>query len=236
MIEQGKIINQRDLQVNPCVIRMLDTNDLPQLMALQDFVLSLMKSRSFCVPLSPEEHYQIMSGSGESIGLFIGDRLYAVCSILFPGHREDNMARQLNFNDEELLGVAQLELSMVHPDLRGNNLQKRMADILARRAKKNYRYLFTTVSPYNYPSIKTVTSMGLHIAKLCNMYYRWARYVVYKDFIRPLKLDKSSIIQVPNTSFEEQQRLFDKGYFGFSQSRDEEGITIMFAKKLRKQH
>lgn len=236
MIEQGKLINQLELQVNSFMIRMLNTNDIPQVMILQNFVLGLMKNRSFCVPLSPEEHFQIMSGNGESIGLFIGDRLYAVCSILFPGHREDNMARQLDFADGELLRVAQLELSMVHPDLRGNDLQKRMAEILARRAKRNYRYLFTTVSPYNYPSIKTVTSMGLNIAKLCNMYDQWARYVVYKDYIKPLKLDKSSVIQVPNTSFEEQQRLLDKGYFGFSQSKDEEGIKIMFAKKLREQH
>jgi len=232
MIEKGQIVNRRDLHLYPYILRVLNSNDIPQIMDLQNLVIGLLKNRSFCVTLTPDEHYEIINGNGESIGLFVQDKLCAVCSILFPGHREDNMARELDFNNQELLHVAQLELSMVHPDLRGNNLQKKMADMLARRAKKkkNYRYLFTTVSPYNYPSIKTVTSMGLNIAKLCKMYYQWDRYVVYKDFDNPLKLDKSSTLHVPGTFFEKQQELLNNGYFGFSQLKDEEGLKIMFAK------
>jgi len=234
MIEKGKIKNQRDLQYYPYTIRVLDSNDISQVIDLQRVVTGLMKNKSFCVSLSPEEHHKIMNGDGESIGLFVQDKLCAICSILLPGHREDNMGRELNFSDEELLCVAQLELSMVHPELRGNNLQKKMADMLARRAKKkkNYRYLFTTVSPYNYPSIKTVTSMGLNIAKLCKMYYQWDRYVVYKNFFNPLQLDKSSTVHVPGTFLEKQKQLLSNGYFGFSQFRDEKGIKVMFAKEL----
>jgi hypothetical protein len=123
---------------------------------------------------------------------------------------------------------------MVHPDLRGNSLQYKLADMLTRRAikKKNFRYLFTTVSPYNYASIKTVTSMGLNIAKLCKMYYQWDRYVVYKDLVNPLKLDKNNTIYVPGILFEKQQELLNNGYFGFSQFKDEEGIKVMFAKRI----
>ncbi|MCF8011130.1 MAG: hypothetical protein K9L17_06635 [Clostridiales bacterium] len=234
MIEKGKIINQQDLKIYSYIIRVLDVNDIPGVIDLQDYIMSLMKNKSFCVILSSEEHYEIMSVSGETIGLFIGDKLYAVCSILFPGYREDNMARKLNFSSEELLQVAQLELSMVHPNFRGNDLQRRMADMLARQVKKkkNYRYLFTTVSPYNYPSIKTVTSMGLNITKLCKMYYQWDRYVVYKDIVNPLSLDKNSTINVSSTFFEKQQELLNKEYFGFSQFKDKDGIKIMYAPKM----
>lgn len=234
MIEKGEIIKRRDLQLYPYIIRVLDRDDMPQVIGLQNFVINLMENKSFCVSLTPEEHYEIMDGNGESIGLFVQGKLCAVCSILFPGRREDNMARQLGFDDQELTHVAQLELSLVHPDWRGNNLQKRMAGMLARRAKKkkNYRYLFTTVSPYNYPSIKTVTSMGLNIAKLCKMYCQWDRYVVYKNLVNPVRLDKSSTIHVPGTFFEKQQELLNNGYLGFSQFKDEEGIKIMFAKKI----
>ncbi len=233
MMEKGKILNQHDLQLCPYVIRGLDTNDIPQILQLQDFVLSSMKNRSFCVPLSQAEHFEIMCGHGESIGLFLQGKLYAICSILFPGQSEDNMARQLNFSNEELSGVAQLELSLVHPHLRGNNLQNKMANMLARSAKKkNYRYLFTTVSPYNYPSIKTVTSIGMNIAKLCKMYYQWDRYVVYKNLVNPLQLDINDIVHVPSTWFKEQQELLNNGYLGFSQLKDEEGIKIMFAKRI----
>lgn len=238
IIEKGEILNRRDLQSYFYIIRALDKNDIPQIIELQNFVLNLMKNKSFCVPLSSEEHLDIISGNGECIGLFIKDKLYAVCAILFPGCREDNMARELGFSEKKLLQVAQLELSLVHPDLRGNNLQNKMADILARltQREKKYRYLFTTVSPYNYPSIKTVTSMGLNIAKLCKMYYKWDRYVVYKDILHPLQLDKNRTIDLLNTSFKKQQELLRNGYFGFSQFKDKEGIKILFAKKLNMEY
>ncbi len=234
MIEKGRIKNRWDSQIYPYIIRELNNDDILQIMDLQNFILSLMKDKRFCVPLSPVEHRQILGDDGETIGLFIQDKLYAVCSILSPGYREDNMARQLNFSDEELPHVAQLELSLVHPDLRGNNLQYKLADMLARRAKKkkNYRYLFTTVSPYNYPSIKTVTSLGLSIVKLCKMYYHWDRYVVYKDTVKPLELDKTNTVHVPVTLFEKQQELLSNGYYGCSQSKDKENIKIMFAKEV----
>ncbi len=108
-----------------------------------------------------------------------------------------------------------------------------MASILAERVQKQSqtRYLFTTVSPYNYPSIETVTSMGLYIAKLAQMYYGWDRYVVYKDFEQPIKVDKSEVIILPNTAWAEQQELLHNGYRGFSQFQDEEGIKIMYARK-----
>jgi len=234
VIEKGQIISRRDLQFYPYIIRVLNSDDIPQIMDLQNFVISSMENKSFCVPLTLEENYQIINGNGESIGLFVQGKLCAVCSILFPGFREDNMARELDFNNQELLHVAQLELSVVHPDFRGNILQNKLADMLAQRAKKkkNYRYLFTTVSPYNYPSIKTVTSMGLNIAKLCKMYYQWDRYVAYKDLANPLELDKSNTIHVPVAFFEKQQELLNSGYYGFSHFKDEEGIKILFAKEV----
>jgi hypothetical protein len=129
MIAKG-ILNRRELGLQPYIIRVLGKNDVPQILDLQDTVLGSMKNKNFCVFLSPEEHYEIMDGNGESIGVFVEGRLGAVCSILFPGHRKDNMARELDFSDEELPLVAQLELSMVHPDLQGNNLQVKLAQLL----------------------------------------------------------------------------------------------------------
>ena len=166
------------------------------------------------------------------MGLFIQDQLYAVCSLLFDVPYENNMARELGFGEAELALVAQLELSLVDPDLRGHKLQHKLAGILANRAeaRKRSKYLFTTVSPYNYPSITTVTSLGLHIARLCKMYYNWDRFVVYRDFIHPIQLDTTNTVILPNTAFDEQQQLLNNGYRGFSQFKDEEGIKILYAK------
>ncbi|MTI81345.1 MAG: hypothetical protein FH758_10775 [Firmicutes bacterium] len=232
VIEQGQIKLRSDFKQYPYIIRLLKKSDLTAVLQLQSNVLAKVKKKDCCVPLAAEELLLMLNGSGESIGLFVENQLYAKCSLLYPVGYENNMARELDFSDEELKLVSQLELSLVHSDLRGHKLQQKLAGILARRAEaaKKARYLFTTVSPYNFPSIQTVTSLGLQIAKLCKMYYGWDRYVVYKDFTNPVALDIENAVSLPSTAQEKQQHLLNNGYRGFSQFKDQDGIKIMYAK------
>lgn len=234
VIEQGQITLKSDLKERPYILRVLDKNDITAVMALQSNLIAVMENQELYVPISEEEMLLLLEGDGEALGLFIEDKMYAACSLLFKVEYENNMARELDFSDEELARVAQLELSLVDLDLRGHKLQYKMAGILAERVEKraNPRYLFTTVSPFNYPSIETVTALGLHIAKLGKMYYGWDRYVVYRDFVNPIKLDTDHPVIISNTSFAEQQELLKNGYRGFSQFRDKDGIKIMYARML----
>lgn len=235
VIEQGQITVRPALKQVPYIIRVLDRSDLMDIMELQFSVIATIEQKELYVPISEEEMRYLFDGNGEAIGLYIQDKLYAACSILWRVDYEHNMGRELNFSDEELSLVAQLELSLVDSDLRGHKLQYRMADILARRvaAEERCRYLFTTVSPHNYASIQTVTALGLQVVKLCKMYYDWDRYVVCKDFNNPVQLDTANSINILNTSFAEQHQLLNKGYRGFSQLRDIDGIKIMYAKTLK---
>lgn len=234
VIEQGQITLKSDLKERPYILRVLDKNDITAVMALQSNLIAVMENQELYVPISEEEMLLLLEGDGEALGLFIEDKMYAACSLLFKVEYENNMARELDFSDEELARVAQLELSLVDLDLRGHKLQYKMAGILAERVQKREapRYLFTTVSPFNYPSIETVTALGLHIAKLGKMYYGWDRYVVYRDFVNPIKLDTDHPVIISNTSFAEQQELLKNGYRGFSQFRDKDGIKIMYARML----
>jgi len=203
-------------------------------MQLQSNLIAVMLNKELYVPISEEAMLLLLEGDGEALGLFIEDKMYAACSLLFKVDYENNMARELDFSEAELARVAQLELSLVDLDLRGHKLQHKMAEILVERVQKREppRYLFTTVSPFNYPSIETITALGLHITKLCKMYYDWDRYVVYRDYINPIKLDTNHPVIVRNTSFAEQQELLRNGYRGFSQFRDKDGIKIMYARML----
>lgn len=232
VIEQGQISLKSNLDKHSYVLRVLDKNDLPAIMQLQHKLVSGTGKKDLFVPISEEEMLSLLEGNGEALGLFIENKMYAACSLLHKVDYENNMARELDFTKKELTRVAQLELSLVDLDLRGYKLQYRMASILAQRVQKRSqtRYLFTTVSPYNYPSIETVTSMGLYVAKLSKMYYGWDRYLVYRDFEQPIKLDINNPVIVSNTSFIKQQELLHNGYRGFSQFQDEDGIKIMYAK------
>lgn len=234
VIEQGHITLKSDLNQHPYVLRVLDKSDLAAVMQLQSDLIAVMAKKDLYVPIPEEEMLLLLEGDGEALGLFIEDKMYAACSLLFNVDYENNMARELNFSEEELARAAQLELSLVDLDLRGHKLQYKMAGILAGRSleKKRFRYLLTTVSPHNYASIQTVTALGLQIAKLCKMYYDWDRYVVCRDFINPVKLDTDNPVIVLNTSFAEQQKLLSSGYRGFSQFKDEDGIKIMYARML----
>ncbi len=234
VIDQGHISLKSDMNQRDFELRVLDKSDLPAVMQLQSDLLAVMEKKDLYVPISEEEMLFLLEGNGEALGLFIDNKMYASCSLLFNVEYENNMARELDFSAEELARVAQLELSLVKLELRGHRLQFKMASILAERArqKKAPRYLFTTVSPYNYPSIETVTDMGLQIARLCKMYYDWDRYVVYRDFINPVRLDTSQPVIVKNTSLAEQQELLRNGYRGYSQFKDQEGIKIMYARML----
>lgn len=234
VIEQGQITLPSDGKEHHYTIRLLDEDDLPAVMQLQRDVLSAVKNKECCVPLRAEELLLMLGDSGESVGLFIEDKIYAECSLLFPGSCGNNMARELNFSNEELALVSQLELALVHWHLRGYKLQQKLASLLAQRVEQaqRARFLFTTVSPYNYPSIQTVTALGMQINKLCKMYFDWDRYIVYRDFAKPVRLDMENAVSVLNTSFEEQRKLLTNNYRGFSQFKDEEGIKILYAKKI----
>ncbi len=234
IIEQGQITVGGKQEIRPYIIKVLGTEDLKEVMRLQNLVIGSLEKKEYYVPIPEEELRFILEGGGESVGLFIRDRLYAACSLLFDVAYENNMAREIGFSEEELGQVVQFELSMVNPELRGHRLQYKLAGILARRLEERgtARYLFTTVSPYNYASVQTVTSLGLLIAGLSKMYFDWNRYVVYKDLYNPVKLDTANAVSLANTALIDQQQLLHNGYRGFAQCKDENGTKILYAKIL----
>jgi ribosomal protein S18 acetylase RimI-like enzyme len=229
--ERGKIRRRSASRPEEFVLRRLDKNDLPAISKLQASVVAALEPKELYVPIPEAELRLLLDGAGETMGLFIGRRLYAACAILFQVDEGDNMARELGFPEDQLTRVAQLELSLVDDELRGYKLQQKLAGLLADRAKSRpgIRYLFTTVSPYNYPSMATLTSLGLWVAKLGKMYYDWDRYVVYRDFWHPVRLDTARAILLPATGWDEQQALLAQGYRGFAVSQNENGIQIAYA-------
>ena len=234
IIEQGRISAGPEQKIHPYMIRVLDSGDLKEILELQDHVIRFLKKKEYCMSIPEDALRFMLEVGGESLGLFIRDRLFAACSLLFDVKYEQNMARELGFDDEELCRVAQFELSIVDPALRGHKLQYKLAGILARRLEERgtARYLFTTVSPYNYASVQTVISLGLQIAGLSKMYFDWDRYVVYRDLIQPVELDTVNAVSVANTALTEQREMLCNGYRGFAQHKDEKGIKILYAKIL----
>ncbi|MDD3364346.1 MAG: hypothetical protein PHZ03_05140, partial [Syntrophomonas sp.] len=135
VIERGNITFFSNMNQYPYIIKVLNQSDLAQVIALQSKLSHAMEQKELYVPIPEEELRYMLDGHGESLGLFIEDHLFAACSLLFDVDFEINMAREIDFSDEDLSKVAQLELSLVDMELRGHKLQHKLADILTRRAE-----------------------------------------------------------------------------------------------------
>jgi hypothetical protein len=218
-IYQGEIIN-------------LGIKDIAEILDLQTEILQDLEKQELSVPISEDELEFIMSGHGQCVGFVKDGRLLAACAILYDVDDSINMAMELGFNSSKRSQVMQLEMALVHKSTRGFKLQHKLAAILVEQAKgkQDKRYLLSTVSPINYPSVQTVTRLGLYIVKLTRMYNDWDRYVVYRDLLEPLNIDEQSAVHVAVEDFSRQQQLLSAGYVGISQERIDGNAQIIFAK------
>src|SRR5699024_1882774 len=137
----------------------------------------------------------------------------------------------INLNKNELLKVAHLETTVVHPDYRGNNLQHRLGTIMIDLAtQKGLTQLTCTVSPLNYYSLRNNMNNGLKIKALKPKYGGMLRYILHKklntDTDYGKKLDTINIFM---EDIEEQIRLLKNGYIGFELHEDR---TIDYIKFL----
>ncbi|OEF97131.1 hypothetical protein [Desulfuribacillus alkaliarsenatis] len=234
LLEQG-IIKLEGTDEKAYCIRLLNTSDVTALLDLQEEILSNLEIAELSVPFTKEELLFILSGHGECVGFLVDNQLLAACALQFD--LEDfNMSKEVGFDKKQQQQVEQLEMSLVHERTRGHKLQRRLAGILVERAIKrgNKRYLFSTVSPWNYPSVQTVTSLGLNIVKVTKMYNDWTRYVVCRDMHEPTILNMSTVRKVAIEDFEVQSMLLEQSYLGFSQERTPEGVRILFAQPITK--
>jgi GNAT superfamily N-acetyltransferase len=175
----------------------------------------------------------ILAGSGLAVGVRAEGRLVAFCTALFPGPRGDNLGRDLGLPVAELGGVAHLEAAVVHPDYRGNALQKKMAGFLVAeiRDAKRWRYVINTVAPLNIPSLKTTVTLGLLIVKLKVKYNDLLRYICCRDLVKPADIAAWSVIHSDVGDLARQGELLASGYYGFDLESRADGAVILFGKE-----
>lgn len=110
-----------------------------------------------------------------------GDRLAAAFDILIPGLDSFNYGYDLDFSEEELLRVVNMDTAAVHPDYRGLGLQKTlMQKAEAELRNQGRQILLCTVHPENIYSLNNILQQGYRIeAELPK--YGSVRYVLRKD-------------------------------------------------------
>ncbi|WP_414627739.1 N-acetyltransferase family protein [Alkalihalophilus pseudofirmus] len=214
---KGELMNGRDQTKETYQVRRLTREDLNVILEVQQVVLDTLENKEHLQPLSEEEFKAILRGDGLILGVFVKGSLTAFRALWFPGDDEENLGRDLGLSPSEQRKVVHQEISIVHPDYRGNGLQKRLAALVMRELAERtseYEYVCCTVHPFNIPSLKDKLAQGMRIVKLKEKYAGHLRYILLKKLSVEMMVDNDTKKIVPLDDIVEQNRLLNEGYYG----------------------
>lgn len=120
-----------------------------------------------------------------SIGAFVPDedgreKMVAFGILYFPGSTDENLAQYLYDDIEDYDVYANMKLIIVHPQYRGQGLQRTLTEVLEYEARRRgIQELFCTVSPLNSHSYNNMIASGYEFIKLVEGKYNGASRNVY---------------------------------------------------------
>ncbi len=194
----------------------LTTHQLDEILILQRKVIESLSTNSFLQPLTEEEFNYILNGKGLIIGAYHNEQLIAFRAMLEPELDEEHLGKDARLPRSEWPLVLYSEISNVDPDFRGNGLQVLLGKILMEEVdQQRFRYICTTVAPFNIASLKDKFAHEMQIVSLKEKYGDLLRYILMKDLKQAVdsnSFTESHIIAMGNT--EEQQRYLEDGWIG----------------------
>lgn len=221
-IENGTLKRTRGniIKIVNYEMKYLNESHIEEILRLQDKVAHSLKNKELFVSDSRDFilNNVLKTGSGIAIGIFVDKKLIAYRTAAFPGKSDWNLGRELGIEEAELDKVVHLEATAVHPDYRGNRLQARMlTHTISYIEKLGYSYILSTVSPFNYPSLKNVISSELSIYALNlrgGIYESKLRYLLLRN-LKDIKVNPpKSVVKVKNKNISLQMKLLEAGYVG----------------------
>lgn len=110
-----------------------------------------------------------------------GDRMVAAFDILRPGLDVYNYGYDLNFTQEQLLRVINMDSAAVLPEFRGLGLQRKLITMGEEQLRREGEHiLLCTVHPDNRFSLDNVLKQGYQIQRKLDKYGS-VRYLLRKD-------------------------------------------------------
>ncbi|WP_019413150.1 hypothetical protein [Paenisporosarcina sp. TG20] len=205
-----------DINSHELISRILEQKDLQDMLTLQQVAIAHLDSKDVLQPTTVQEFETILSGNGFIIGLFDDQKLIAYRTTLVPPLDEEHLGLDAGLSKETLERVIYQDLSIVHPDYRGQGLQKQMGELVMARINRTlYDYVCATVAPYNIPSLKDKFALGLQVFALKEKYQSKLRYVFMKKLNETLQIDTTEEGRlIPMDDTHTQQQTLNEGYVG----------------------
>ncbi len=214
-------------------VTLLTIENIEQILSLQNVVIETLEDKSRLQPLSLEEFQYILEGNGMMIGAFIENELIAFRALLVPPIDDEHLGLDIGLPESELHRVIYQEISNVHPNCRGNGMQKILATVIMDELQKEdskYDYVCCTVAPFNIPSLKDKFSQGMEIAALKEKYGGSLRYVFVKELRGDKERDWTEIKSVPMSDAVGQQALLSDGYRGYEMEKVDGDFVVKFGR------
>lgn len=211
MKEKQLLKNGREI-----TIRRLEAGQLGEILMLQRKVIESLSTGSLLQPLTEEEFSYILNDKGLMIGAYYNDQLIAFRAMLEPELDEEHLGKDAGLPRDEWPLVLHSEITNVDPDFQGNGLQVLLGKQLMKEIdQQRFRYICTTVAPFNIASLKDKFAHGMQIVELKVKYGNLLRYILMKDLTRSFEEQATSESHyVPMEDTEQQQRYLQEGWMG----------------------
>ncbi|MFP3379081.1 GNAT family N-acetyltransferase [Bacillus sp. SIMBA_069] len=217
----------------PFHVTLLTLENIEQILSLQNVVVEALEDKSRLQPLSLEEFQYILEGNGMMIGAFIENKLIAFRALLVPPIDEEHLGLDIGIPESELHRVIYQEISNVHPNCRGNGMQKILATVIMDELQKEdskYDYVCCTIAPFNIPSLKDKFAQGMEIAALKKKYGGSMRYVFVKELRGDKERNWTDVKSVPMSDAVGQQALLSEGYRGYEMEKVDGDFVVKFGR------
>ena len=209
-------------------VRRLEPDSLGDVITLQEYVLDHLTDKDLFLGRPHHILAQCLGECGVAVGAYFAGELIAFRMIYYPG--ECNQGEYAGLPVAVWEHVAHVEVEAVHPQHRGNALQRRLAAPLLAAAGdlRGKRYLCSVVSPQNYPSIKDKLLLGLPVVRLLELPGNHWRYIFCRDRWNPAAFDSAAAVVVAAGDRQRQQELLAQGYQGFQIQKSGDTSVIRF--------
>lgn len=228
MLVTGRIRNRVNRDWYPYTIRVLNKSHLLSVLALYDFVVENMENRDMLWRYDDETVAGFLGQDGIVAGVFVDQTLVAFRVVYF--HHEGDPTNPLLGDGASYGETAHLALCVIHPDFRGNSLQKQMGVHLLRvaQASRSFPRMCSIVAPHNYPSISDKFSLNMVVVKLMPKFKGIWRYIFYRNMDVPLGVTNEKLIFVSSDDYPRQIELLEQGYYGVQLGTHDGKIGMLF--------
>lgn len=160
--------------------RKLELKDKEQLDILISSIQENLNVEEYWLPISDISRMNFFNDKWTYfIGAFNDTTLIAAVGLFLNKNEYGDSQALLNLENYK---VAEIGRAMVLPEYRGHGLMIKITHMLVDVAKTlNINYLIATAHPQNYPSVKSLESVGMNKAKSCIKHGNYHRDIFLMD-------------------------------------------------------